>query len=128
MRLARWVFAGAGIYGILLIAPLYFMEASIGANDPPLVTHPEYYYGFVGITLAWQIAFLLIAWEPRRYRPMMAPSILEKAAYGIAVLALYSRHRIGGAVAAFGCVDLLLGALFIAAFVMTPSLAEPSTR
>jgi hypothetical protein len=128
MRFARWVFAIAGIYGVIVIAPLYFLEARIGADDPPAVTHPEYYYGFVGITLAWQIAFFLIARQPQRYRPMMLASIVEKAAYGLAVVALYASHRVSGAVAGFGCFDLLLGVSFMAAFVMTPPFAEQAAR
>ena len=98
MRLARWIFGIAGVYGILVIAPLYFMEARIGHDDPPAITHPEYFYGFVGITLAWQVVFLMIAREPVRYRPLMLASVLEKLAWG------------------FGGIDLLLGALFIVAF------------
>ena len=46
MKLARWIFGIAGVYGILVIAPLYFMEARIGHDDPPAITHPEYFYGF----------------------------------------------------------------------------------
>jgi hypothetical protein len=71
MKLARWIFAIAGIYGILVIAPLYFAEGPIAQNDPPAITHPEFFYGFVGVTLAWQLVFLSIARNPMRYRPLM---------------------------------------------------------
>ena len=41
MKFARWVFAVAGIYGVLLIAPLYFSEGRIAVEQPPAITHPE---------------------------------------------------------------------------------------
>jgi hypothetical protein len=83
----------AGIWGVLVITPLYFLLDVIGAKDPPVLTHPGFYYGFVGTALAWQIAFLFIAWEPVRLRPMMIPSMVEKFSYGIAVVALVMQGR-----------------------------------
>lgn len=124
MKLARWIFGIAGVYGILVIAPLYFMEARIGRDDPPAITHPEYFYGFVGITLAWQIVFLMIAREPARYRPFMLASVLEKLAWGVAAIVLFQQQRVSGMTLGFGGIDLLLGALFVVAFFMTPRKAE----
>ena len=124
MKLARWIFGIAGVYGILVIAPLYFMEARIGRDDPPAITHPEYFYGFVGITLAWQIVFLMIAREPARYRPLMLASVLEKLAWGVAAIVLFQQQRVSGMTLGFGGIDLLLGALFVVAFFMTPRKAE----
>lgn len=119
MKVARWLFGIAGVYGILAIAPLYFMEARIGHDDPPAITHPEYFYGFVGITLAWQVVFLMIAREPARYRPLMLASVLEKLAWGIAAIVLFRQQRVSGMTLGFGGIDLLLGALFIMAFLLT---------
>jgi hypothetical protein len=120
MKLARWVFGIAAIYGILVIGPLYFMEARIGHDDPPAITHPEYFYGFVGITLAWQLVFLMIAREPVRYRPLMLASVLEKLAWGVAAIVLFQQQRVSSATLGFGGIDLLLGALFVVAFFLTP--------
>ena len=53
MSFARWVFRIAGIYGVLVIAPMYFLESRFPAENPPPITHPEFFYGFVGVTLAW---------------------------------------------------------------------------
>src|SRR5438552_4010753 len=78
MRFARVVFGIAGIWGILILTPLYFMFDVIGRQDPPAITHPGFYYGFVGVGLAWQFAFLVIAQDPVRFRIMMLPSVLEK--------------------------------------------------
>ena len=41
MKFARWVFAIAGVYGVITVAPLYFMEQAIGKQDPPPITHPD---------------------------------------------------------------------------------------
>jgi len=54
MRFAKWVFLLAGVSGLLVVAPPYFLEGKMGELDPPPVNHPEYYYGFLGVTLAWQ--------------------------------------------------------------------------
>lgn len=126
MKVARWIFGIAGIYGILVIAPLYFMEARIGHDDPPAITHPEYFYGFVGITLVYQIIFLMISREPVRYRPLMLVSVLEKLAWGVAAIVLFQQQRVSGTTLGFGGIDLLLGALFVVAFFLTSRSAMPA--
>ncbi|MBM2841568.1 MAG: hypothetical protein HW412_2096, partial [Bacteroidetes bacterium] len=78
MKFARWVFIISGIYGVIVITPLYFSEADIARDFPPAITHPEHFYGFLGVTLAWQILFLMIAIDPVRYRMMMMASFIEK--------------------------------------------------
>ena len=112
MRFTRWLYSAAGIYGLLLIAPLYFAEARIGQSDPPAITHPEYFYGFIGVTLAWQLVFLLIARDPVRQRPIMPAAVVEKASYGVAALGLYLSERVSPLVGIFGVVDCALAALF----------------
>jgi len=52
VRFARRVFTADGFRGVLVVFPLYFLESWVGARQPPPVTHPEFYYGFVGVTLA----------------------------------------------------------------------------
>jgi hypothetical protein len=110
------VFWVAGIWGLLVITPLYFMFNLIGTKDPPPITHPGFYYGFVGLALAWQIAFLVIAQDPIRYRPMMIPSIVEKFTYAIAVVMLVRQGRMHSSDLVFAGTDGLLGLLFIAAY------------
>lgn len=117
MTFAKWVYRLAGIYGVLVIAPLYFLERSIGLEAPPAITHPEYFYGFVGTALAWQIAFLLIATDPARFRPLMPAAVIEKFSFAIAGAVLFANGRIPAATLAFAGLDLLLGLLFIAAWV-----------
>ena len=122
MTFARWVFRIAGIYGVLVLTPLYFMENQIGRDTPPQITHPEYYYGFIGVALAWQIAFLVIGQDPIRYRPLMIPAILEKASFVIAAAVLFAQERIPVQLFAAGMVDLTWGVLFAAAYWRTGGL------
>jgi hypothetical protein len=119
MKFAKWVFTIAGVYGILGLTPQYFMESRIGRDFPPPVTHPEHFYGFVGVALAWQILFLMIARDPIRLRPAMLPGILEKLAFGIAALLLFTQGRVAALLVVFGAIDLLFAALFIAAWWKT---------
>lgn len=128
MKFAKWVFAIAGVYGVLLIAPMFFSEAQIGRDFPPPITHPEYFYGFVGVTLAWQLVFLLIAADPAGLRRVMLPSIAEKAAFGLAAVVLFVEQRTGALILGFGCIDLVLGVLFIAAYRLTGSRAPVPSR
>ena len=119
MTFARRVFAGAAVYGILALLPQYFLEARIGRDFPPPITHPEQFYGFVGVSLAWQFLFLLIARDPLRYRPAMIVAVLEKLAFGGATVVLFALDRVPAPVLAVGLVDLLLASLFTAAYRKT---------
>lgn len=121
MKLAKIVFLVAGIYGLIVLLPLYFMEAQTGRDYPPPITHPEYYYGFVGVGVAWQLAFIVISRDPVRYRPLMLPAIVEKASFGIAVAVLYIQQRVSSFMFGVAMVDSLLGVLFILAWVATSS-------
>ena len=75
MTFAKRVFFLAGIYGLVVLLPQYFMEERTGRDFPPPVTHPEYFYGFIGVAVAWQIVFLIISRDPVRYRPIMLAAI-----------------------------------------------------
>ncbi len=117
MKFARIVFLLAGIYGIVVIAPLFVLEGLIDALQPPAITHPEYFYGFVGIGLVWQFCFLLIASDPLRYRSLMLLAALEKAT-GIIFVALVLLHRSPPSML-IGLVDSALGVLFLLAYNRT---------
>lgn len=120
MKFARVVFWVAGIWGLLVITPLYFMFDLIGRQDPPPITHPGFFYGFVGTALAWQIAFLFIARDPVRFRPLMIPSMIEKFTFGPAVVILVLQGRMHGSDLIFAGTDMLLGVLFVVAYFKTP--------
>lgn len=126
MAFAKRVFLIAGVYGLLVLVPQYFMEDRIGRDTPPPITHPEFFYGFVGTAVAFQIVFLILSRDVVRYRAMMIPSVLEKAGFGIPVVILFAQGRAPGMTLVFGSIDLILGALFILAYVRTP--ADPQQQ
>ena len=105
---------------MLVLTPLYFMFDLIGRRDPPAITHPAFFYGFVGVGLAWQIAFLSIGTDPVRYRILMIPSVLEKFSFVAPVLILVMQARMRSSDLVLGGVDSLLGILFLVAFFRTP--------
>ena len=117
VRFARWIFLVAGVLGLLEIVPLYFMETLIGSKQPPSITHPGFYYGFVGVTLAWQIAFLIIARDPLRYLPLMPALFLEKVLYPIAVFTLFARGRTSAQNLPTAIIDLIWFVLFVVAWL-----------
>jgi hypothetical protein len=122
MRFAQRVFLFAGIYGMLLMPPMYFAEQQIGKERLQDLNHPEFYYGFVGVVLAFQVAFLIIAYDPRRFRPMMIPAMLEKFLFVFAVIGLYLAGRgreVAGLIPFGAMMDVVFGSLFIASFIKT---------
>lgn len=118
MRFARWIFAAAGIYGFVTLLPLYFLERLI----TPALTHAEFYYGFIGAALAFQVLFLIIARDPRRLRPAMPACVVEKASWVVALAWLWSQGRLAMPLPIFGLIDLAWGLLFVAAYLKTSDL------
>ena len=125
MKFAKIVFRIAGIWGFLVITPLYFMFDLIGQKDPPPITHPAFFYGFVGVALIWQLAFLFISTDPIRYRPLMIPAVLEKLVYSIPVIILVLQNRMSSSDLVFAATDLSLGVLFVLAYLRTPQYVRP---
>lgn len=121
MKFARVVFLVAGIYGLLVLVPQYFLESRIGQDSPPPITHPEFFYGFLGVAVPWQILFLILSRDPVRYRPMMIAAILEKVGFPIAVVVLYFQSRVAPAVLAPAGLDVLLAVLFFMSYRKTGS-------
>ena len=119
MRFAKTVFTGAGVWGLAIVTPLLFLFDYIGRQYPPPITHPDIYFGFVTITLAWQVAFLIIGRDPVRFRPLMIAAMIEKFAYVTALVVLYAQGRLVFGQAAVGAPDFILGLLFVAAFAKT---------
>jgi hypothetical protein len=119
MRFARWVFFLAGASGVLMIAPLS-LERRFFQDYPPAINRPEFYYGFAGVTLAWQVMFLVIARDPVRYRLAMLPAMLEKAGFALAIPVLYAQQRVEAMWLGFAAMDGIWLVLFAAAFLLTP--------
>jgi hypothetical protein len=120
MRFAKWVFLLAGVSGLVLVLPPYFFEEQFGQDNPPAINHPEFYYGFLGVTLAWQLLFLVIASDPVRYRLAMLPAMLEKASFAFAVPILYALERVNGNMVALSLMDATWLVLFLIAYARTP--------
>jgi len=120
MRFAKVVFRVAGLWGIVVLIPLYFLVDLTGRQYPAPTDYPQFFYGFLSVAMAWQIAFLVIGSNPARFRPLMIPSILEKLGHVAGVTVLYGHGRLSVADAAAAVPDLLLAVLFLVAFTMTP--------
>jgi hypothetical protein len=116
---ARRVFQVAGIYGLIVMLPQYFLEQRIGRDAPPAITHPEYFYGFIGVVVAWQLCFLAIARDPVRLRPIMPAAIVEKLVFAVPAAVLYAQGRLAATVLPFAAIDLVLGTLFYLSYRRT---------
>ena len=119
MNFARRVFFTAAVYGFVSIVPGFFTEARTSHDFPPEITHPEYYYGFYGVGLAWQVLFLILSKDPVRFRPMMIPAVLEKASFSLAVLVLLALGRVPPFLLVFAAIDAIFGILFLIAYSKT---------
>lgn len=120
MKFARRVFLISGIYGLIVVLPLYFLEEKTSRDYPPPITHPEYYYGFVGVTAAWQILYLMISTDPIRFRPLMIPPMLAKSSFVVAVTILFFQGRVSSTMVGASMIDLLLVVLFLVSYLRTP--------
>ena len=116
MKFAKWVYRTVGIYGLVVLAPLLFLERAVSQTSPPAITHPEYYYGFAITGVAWQVAFLVISNDSQRFRTVMPVTWIEKT-YGLVAVVLYVQNRGSSQVLVLGLIDLLLGALFVSAYI-----------
>ena len=126
MTFARIVFAVAGIWGIVVLTPFYWLVDVTGRRYDPPTAFPHFFYGFLAVALAWQIAFLVIASNPARFRALMIPAVLEKFGYVATLVVLYGHGRITPVDAQAAIPDGLLGLLFVLAFVKTRAL--PGSR
>jgi len=116
MSFARRVLQTAGIYGLVVLTPFFFMEDRIGRDYPPPITHAEYFYGFLSVALAWQVMFLFMARDPMRYRLLLIPALLEKIGFPVAAIVLLAQHRLPLSTFAASMVDLLFATLFLVAY------------
>jgi len=120
MTFARRVFLTAGLYGVLIIAPQFFV--------PTTNPQPELYYGFLGAVLAWNLTYLLIARDPARYRPLMLLGSLGKANFAVAATVLWILGRSPVFLLAFAGIDAILVALYLESWRRTAPAPEPARR
>ena len=116
MTFARRVFTVAGIWGFAVLMPLYVSFDLIGRVYPPAITHPDFFYGFVGVALTWQVVFLLIARDPVGLHAIIIPAMLEKFVYVATLSVLYARGRLSAGQFSVAVPDFVLGVLFAISF------------
>ena len=120
MRFAKWVFGLAGVLGLFIVVPLYFLEERLGRDQPPPINHPEWYYGFVAVTLAWQFMYLVIATDPARYRLPMLVAAAAKGSFVASTLILFALGRVNSSMLASVALDAIWVALFLVAYARIP--------
>jgi hypothetical protein len=119
MKFAKNVFLIAGVYGLLVTFPLYFMEQRMGMDHPPPINHPEYYYSFIGVTVVFPILFFFIAGDPVRYRPLMFLCVLEKMSLVPTFFILFPQGRYPVLGIPLVVIDLAFGILFAVVYIKT---------
>src|SRR5262245_52566887 len=119
MRLARIVFMVAGIWGVVVLAPLYWLVDLTGHRYAPPTDYPQFFYGFLSVAIAWQIAFLVIASNPARLRPLIVAAVIEKLGFVLTVVVLHGQARLSSRDTVVIVPDLLLGILFVIALIKT---------
>ncbi len=120
MKFASRVFWVAAVIGIAGLVPLYFVESLFPSLSPPAITHPEFYYGFASIGLAWHVAFIQIARDPVRLRPVMIAAALEKLGFGAGGMVLFGLGRVAILLMPVAVMDLVFASLFLIAYMRTP--------
>ncbi|MEO9635993.1 MAG: hypothetical protein ABJF89_12355 [Parasphingorhabdus sp.] len=104
MKFVRTIFLLAAAWGFFALVPGLFAEPG---------PRPEYYYGFVGLALVFQLIFVMIAIDPLRYRMLVPIAILEKLSFFLPVSILYLQGRMALGPVFYGAmVDGLLMLLF----------------
>ena len=56
MKFAKVVFIGAGIWGIAVLTPLFWLVDVTGRQYPAPTEYPQFFYGFLWVAMAWQEA------------------------------------------------------------------------
>lgn len=122
MRLAQRIFLAAGILGLVVLPAMYFAEGFFTRLVPPEFSHPEFYYGFVGVTLAFQVVYLIIGLDPLRYRPLMPVAAAAKGSFVATMAVLVGLGRIPLAPALSVLPDFVFALLFLDAYFATASI------
>jgi hypothetical protein len=117
IQFAQRLFLAAGIFGLAVLTPMFFLEGVLSAYRPPAITHAEFYYGFVFTAFAWQLVYLMMACDPLRWRPMLIPAILAKVGFASSVFVLAARGSLEVQDVLLPAFDLPLAALFAWAYV-----------
>jgi len=124
MRFAKIVFMVAGTWGVVVLAPLYWLVDLTGHRYAPPTDYPQFFYGFLSVAMAWQIGFLVIASNPARLRPLMVAAVIEKLGFVLTVVVLHGQARLSSRDTLVIVPDLLLGILFVIALIKTQAIGQ----
>jgi hypothetical protein len=122
-RTARRLFLIGGIYGLIVLLPLFFLEEAVARAAPPPISHPEYYYGFLGAAATMQLVYLTIASDPIRFRPLMPIAVVAKLNFVAAVAVLFVQGRLEPAALGLPAIDLVIGIAFAWCWLRLPRRA-----
>ena len=125
MTFAKWVFTIGGIWGLLIITPLFFLEGPIAAASQPF-SHPDFFYGFLASTVMWQVGYLAIGRDPARFRPFMLIGAAGKVIYFTSCVALVLQGRVQAFVPLLTAPDIVLAALYVVAWFRTAPARIPA--
>jgi hypothetical protein len=126
MKFAKYTFLISGVYGLIVMLPQFFLESMIGQDQPPAITHPEFFYGFICVTVAFQLVFLTIAGDPLKYRSLMLVSLVEKFPFVMTVMVLHLQGRVGWQMVAAGLLDGFWGVMFFISYLKTSNAQATS--
>jgi hypothetical protein len=121
MRFAKRIYRVAGIAGLFLVVPAYFLEGWTATINPPAVEHAEFYYGFVSVVMVWQLVYILIGTDPLRFRPVMLLAAAAKGSFVATLLTLFSLGRIQPLWFGFAAFDGTFTLLFLLGYIKTAS-------
>jgi len=57
MRFTKIVFIAAGVWGIIVLTPLYFLLDMTGRQYAPPTAYPQFFYGFLSVTMRGRSPF-----------------------------------------------------------------------
>jgi hypothetical protein len=117
MKFARLTFLIAGVWGLCIVTPLYFLHDTIAQQHPSLLVDPQFFYSFLAVTIPWQLAFLTIGLDPMRLRGMMIPAMMEKFGYVLTITVLWTTGRAPLLDGLTAVPDGLIGVFFVIAFM-----------
>jgi len=95
------------------------METQNGIDYPPPITHPEYYYGFIGLALVFQFLFFVISRDPLYYRKIMPITFLEKIIFIVPIIILFAQNRTGINMVYGAITDSILLVFFVISYWKT---------
>jgi hypothetical protein len=120
MKWARIVFGAAGLFGIAVLISLFRSPHAWGRRSAG-----PYYFGFATLALVGQIAFLVIAVDPCRFRPLMLVGVAKMWGFTLVAWVLHTQGRlVPEALAEGAVVDAVLGVAFVSAFITSRGSAR----